>query len=208
MKPKILIPKPSVLMGIIGGAAASIFLIAILQIAPLVGWRTIDYPQLLGGVLTDDRPVAFWGGYALFIFLGTAVFPALLHQLWVRMPGHNVAYSGAVLKGLFFGFLIWILSGLLFPLFSYLNQISHAELGLPSFFAVDVGWSAAAVVLIAHLGYGLALALLSAMPQGIVHPLDLLGWHSHAHGDIRDVSVNWIRLPQYESAEQLRRDPR
>jgi hypothetical protein len=196
MKSKILVPKPSVLMGIIAGAAASIFMTAILYCVPLFGWRTVDYPQLLGGILTDDRAVAFWGGYALFIFLGIFVFPALLHQLWVRMPGHNVAYSGALLKGLVFGFLVWVLSGLLFPLFSYLNQISHSDLVLPGFFAVDVGWTAFGIVLIAHIGYGLALALLMAMPQGIIHPLDLLGWHSHAHGDIRDVSVHWVKRPQ------------
>jgi hypothetical protein len=172
MHPTTLQPKPSIFAAILGGLVATILLSALIFLAPTFGFPFIDFARLAGGIFSRNDEVAFWLGFWLFFLPGVLLFPPLLVGLWLKLPGAAVGFRGGLLKGIIWGLVLWLVSGLLLPFMAELNQLPMEN---PGFFALATGWRGAAGVLLGHLAYGLALGLMATFNQGI-EPLEALGW--------------------------------
>jgi hypothetical protein len=155
---------------------------ALIYLAPVFGFPFIDFPLLIGGLFTPNPDVALWLGFWLFFLVGVFLFAPLLAFFWASLPGRNIGFSGAAVKGLVWGFILWILSGLLLPLLGLLNRIDG--LGNPGLFGLNAGFMAPLGSLLGHLAFSLATALIAAMGQGI-EPIDTLGWNGYHHADVR-----------------------
>lgn len=186
IRPEVLTPRPAILLGVLGGTVATLLLSALIYLAPAFGFPFIDFPRLVGGLFTGDPDVAFWLGYCLFFWAGVFVFPILFVRLWPALPGPHVGFGGALVKGMLWGLILWIAAGLLLPLLGALNQLDDQQPvagGLRAgFFALNAGWLGAVGVLLGHVAYGIALALVTAMGQGIV-PSATLGWPGYDHAE-------------------------
>lgn len=170
---------PSLIPTSLGGAAATILLSALLFLAPVFGFPFIDFPRLVGGLFTADPETAFGLGFGLFFITGWLIFAPALAFAWKALPGDDVRFTGALLKGVLWGLILWGLSGLLLPLFGAWNRLEGLQ--NPGFFALGTGLLGALAVLLGHLAYGVVVALVAAMGQGI-SPMDTLGWMGHAAG--------------------------
>lgn len=186
IRPSILTPRPSLLLTLLGGLVATLLLSGLLNVAPAFGFPDLAIPQLVGGLFTADPQAAFWIGFTLFFLTGALVFPLLLFLLWTFLPGRPVGFRGAALKGLLWGALLWAVSGLLLPALAALNRIEGLE--DPGFFALGAGLLGALGSLLGHLAYGLALALMAAMTQGI-SPMGTVGWEGYERADLRDSAL-------------------
>jgi hypothetical protein len=162
----------------VAALAGTILMLALVYAAPALGVPLVDYPLLLGGVFSADPGVALGLGAAIFLALGVLVLGLVLALAWTSLPGDPVAFRGAALKGLLFGLALWVLSGLLLPA---LGAVSRLDVDGPGLFALDTGPLAALWLLVLHLAYGLATALVAAMAQGVA-PGDVLGWMWTSHG--------------------------
>lgn len=172
MKPGTLAIQPSILLASLGGAVGVILLTALLYLAPVAGSAVIDYPRLIGGIFAPQPEAAFWLGYAIFFVVGWLVWPPLMMVTWPKLPGDNYAFTGALQKGLLWGAALWVLAGLLLPL---LGVLTRAEgLANPGLFGIGAGLGTAVLLLVGHLGYGVAVAVLAAMARGI-SPIETLG---------------------------------
>lgn len=179
-RPAVLNVRPSIVLTTLGGAVATLLLSALLFLSPVFGFPFVDFPRLVGGIFTAHPEAAFWLGFALFFLVGWLVFAPLLGFFWPLLPGDDIRFTGALVKGLLWGLILWVASGFLVPLFGLLNRLDGLE--NPGFFALGEGILAAVGVLLGHLAYGVALALVAAMGRGIV-PLDTLGWMGYREGD-------------------------
>lgn len=171
----IYVNAPSFLVVTLAGAVATILATAMIYGAPAAGLPVLDLPSLIGGVVVSDPVVAFWIGYAVFFVGGWLLAPSALMELWRELPGDDVRFRGAALKGALFGGGLWIGSGVLTGL---LSAVSSFPVG---FFGAAVGASGVAMLLAGHLAYGVALALACDMAQGL-SPLDSIGWLGHGAG--------------------------
>jgi hypothetical protein len=184
MQPTTLQPKPSFFLALLGGLVATILLSALVFLGPTLGLPFIDMPGLMGGLFTSNRETAFWLGFLIFFLPGVLLFPLLLATFWYQLPGPNIGLLGGALKGILFGGGLWLLSGLLLPLLGAVNQLNIAN---PGFFAWNYGLPAALGLLAAHLVYGLALALLAAVGQGI-EPLEAVGWPGYRQAYVPELA--------------------
>jgi hypothetical protein len=182
-RPAALVKRPSVLMLTLGGAVATLLLSSFIFLAPVFGFPFIDFPRLVGGIFTEDPVAAAWLGFWLFFLTGWVVFPVPLSIAWTLLPGDHVGLSGALLKGVLWGLVLWALSGVLLPLFGWLNQLTDQGLENPGFFALEAGVLGALGILLGHLAYGVALALVASMGHGI-SPLELLGQVDYERSDM------------------------
>lgn len=186
IRPDVLRPLPSQLTSVVGAVVGTLLFTALLNIAPLTGGEFVDIPRLIGGIFSTDAAAVFWIGYILFLFIGMALLPPAIIQLWPTLPGDPFYLGGVALKGAIIGLTLWLLSGLLLPLLQVFSSgAGHSGYG---FFAVEAGIGSALWFVVPHLGYGLALAFIAAMTHGI-KPIDTLGWDGHYHGDIREVAL-------------------
>lgn len=177
LKPATLNPHPSAVLATLGGAAGTVLLMALLFLSPALGIPFVDVPRLVGGIFTPDPAAAFWLGSAVFFLGGWLVFPVGFAMAWPLLPGGSeVTLPHALVKGLLLGGVLWVLSGLLLPALGWFSQLSNLE--NPGFFALGEGVLAAAGVLLGHLLYGVAVALVAAMSRGMA-PIDLLGWYEY-----------------------------
>jgi TM2 domain-containing membrane protein YozV len=175
-------PHPSLFpLTILGGMVATVLLAALIHLAPVLGLPLIDLPRLVGAVFSRDPGTALGVGYAIFVVAGMVVFPLLLSLLWPALPGHDATFGGALLKGLLAGLILWVLSGVLLPLFGALGRLPTDELQNPGFFALGAGLLGPVVLLAHQLLYGLTLALVAAMGRD-VSPVDTIGWMWTSHG--------------------------
>lgn len=191
LRPATLTPRPSFVLASLGGAVAVLLLSALLFLSPVFGFPFVDFPHLVGGIFTENATAAFWLGFWIFFVGGWLVFPALFSVFWPMLPGDDeVNLPNALIKGLVWGAILWVLSGLLLPLFGWINQL--AGWGNPGFFALGEGVLAALGVLLGHLAYGAALGLVSAMGRGI-SPLDTLGWYGYGRSGLNRAAVSGNR---------------
>jgi hypothetical protein len=186
INPEALIPRGSAVLSLIGGMVGMLLFASILFLAPVTGAGMVDIPGLLGGVFTSNPDTAFWIGFWLFFVTGVLFFAPLLAYLWPRLPGRNFGFGGALIKGLVWGLILFILTGLLIPLLGLLNRIEGFE--NPGLFGWEAGLLAAIALLIAHLVFGLATAVILAMPNGI-EPTDTIGWDGISMAAPRDVVI-------------------
>ena len=179
VKPSVMQPRPSLLLLLVGGATATTLITALLYLAPAFGLPLVDLPLLVGGIFSEDLDVALGIGYAIFFLSGTFVMPFIFGLAWPRLPGDPVTFPGAALKGILFGAGFFILSGITIWVLGWLNQIEGLAVSGP--FALNLGVTAALILLFGHLVYGLAAALTGAMGRNI-SPIDVVGWDGYQHG--------------------------
>jgi hypothetical protein len=182
VRPHTLNPKPALELALLGGVVAALLFSALIYLAPLLGDPLIDIPHLIGGLFTTQAGIAFWLGFWIHFLMGVFLFPPLLSSLWNTLPGNAVSIGGAALKGALWGGALWLIMGVLLPILGMFNRLPARELANPGFFALDLGILAAVALLVAHLAYGLALALVANMGQDI-SPLDTLGWPGYRHAE-------------------------
>jgi hypothetical protein len=181
LKPEVLNPRPSIFMAILGAWVGMLLLTTLLFLGPALGVPLIDIPRLVGGIFSANEDVALWLGFAIFFLTGVMLFGPALAYFWIEIPGRNVGFTGATLKGLIWGLILFVLTGVLVWVAGLLNRSPGIE--NPGFFALNLGIPAAAWLLAGHLAFGLTTALITAMAQGI-EPIDTLGWNTHKHGDL------------------------
>lgn len=175
-------PHPSLFpLTILGGMTATVLLVALIHLAPLVGLPLVDLPGLIGGVFSANAGTALTVGYVIFLTMGMVVFPLALSLLWPAFPGHDASFGGALLKGLLWGLLLWLLSGALLPVFAFFGAPATDELHAPGLFALGTGLLGPVVLLAQQLAYGLSLAAVASMGRD-VSPLDTIGWMWTSHG--------------------------
>jgi hypothetical protein len=196
LHPAELNPRPSIMLLLVGGIIGSILLASLMFLAPAFGLPSIDVPLLIGGIFTTNEVAAFWLGFALFFFVGVFVFAPALQLAWIALPGKGVGLIGAIIKGLLWGGALWLLGGLLLPLFAWLNRMAGVE--SPGFFAWNSGIIGVAGFLAGHLVYGVVIALTTAMSRGIM-PLELIGWYGHGYADTPEIGVNPEPRPGHDA---------
>lgn len=195
-RPIMLHPGPSPVAPIIAGAAGSLLLAALLNLAPALGFPFIDVPRLTGGIFVRDPDAAFWLGYAIFLLPGIVVFPSLLAGAWHLLPGRALSFLGAAVKGALLGLVLWVLSGLLLPVAGLLTRVPGVE--NPGPFGAGMGRLGVLGLLAGHLVYGVAVGLVTAVEQGITAP-ETLGWGEFGHAAAGPLSFGMHRseeLPQ------------
>ncbi len=188
--PIMLHPGPSPVAPIVGGAAGTLLLAALINLAPIFGVPYIDVPRLTGGMFTNDPAAAFWLGYSLFLLVpGIVVFPSLLGGAWHLLPGPALGPLGGLVKGGALGLVLWMASGLTLPLAGVLCRLPGVQ--SPGFFGAGLGLAAILGLLAGHLVYGVAVALVTAVEQGITVP-DTLGWgeFGHASGGVLSLGMH------------------
>lgn len=169
---------PGFVLATLGGAVASTLALALMHLGPALGLPALDVPTLLGGAWTRDAAGAFWSGHLAYFLFAWLVLPLTLHFAWEALPGGPVGFGGALPKGLLLGAGLWVVTGLLVGVLSRTGSPPAPDMG---FFALGYGASGFAWLLAVHLAYGAALALVSAMGQGL-SPLDATGWMNHGAG--------------------------
>ena len=182
IEPAVLNPRPGLVLPLLGGWVGSLLLSAGIFLAPALGLPFIDVPHLMGGIVTASPMAAFWLGFWLNFAAGFVVFPSMLAVVWPIVPGSGVGVLGAAIKGLAFGFGLWVLSGVLLPVAGWLNRLPPGVVQHPGFFAMHTGWLGVLAVLGGHLVYGLTVALIAAMGEGIF-PMETLGWPGHRRAE-------------------------
>lgn len=175
IRPLTLNHSPSAGVLVLGGMTGMLLMMALLFLFGTADSALFDLPRLIGGIFTTNSGAAFWLGFWLFFAGGVLAFPLLLRMGWNSLPGEDVGFAGALVKGLLFGLALWLLTGLILPLLALINRLG---IDSPGFFGLEHGWPAAAVLLVGTLAYGVAVALVAAMTQGLT-PLDLLGWKDY-----------------------------
>jgi hypothetical protein len=158
----------SVLQTVAGGLVGTLALTSVLRAATELHLTRIDLPFLLGTAVTDNRTEAKAIGYALHLLFGQlfalvylALFAALgRHDWWLGAllgAGHGV-FAGTVL--------INVLLPLVHPRMG--SEMSDAtEVSLieaPGFLGLNYGPQTASVGLLAHVLYGVTLALFAGGP--------------------------------------------
>ena len=185
------VPRPSLVLATLGGAVGVLLLSALLFLAPALGFPFLDLPHLMGGIFTESAGAAFWLGFALFFLGGWLIAPLLFLLLWPMLPGGaEVNLGNGLLKGVIWGVLLWVVSGLLLPVLGWINQLAGLE--NPGFFALGAGVLAALALLLGHLLYGAVLGLVAVMARGIA-PIDTLGWYEYGRSELNRAAASGNR---------------
>ena len=183
IRPIVINARPGVILPVIGGFAGTIILTAGMFLAPVVGVPFIDIPHLVGGIFSADPTVALWIGFWIHFIGGWIVFPFIFAIVWAMGPGPMTGIIGDIIKGATWGFVLWIVSGLLMPVAGWLNRLGPDTLQLPGLFGFHLGWPAALALLVGHIVYGLAIGLTSYMAADIF-PLETLGWKGYIKAEL------------------------
>lgn len=181
MRPLTLNVRASPLLLLIGGAVATVLLLSLLHLAPVLGVPFIDFPRLVGGVFTSRADVAFGIGAALMVFVGMLVLPPLLLVAWGMLPGESPGLGGALLRGAVWGVILWAAAGLLAPVLGYLNRVPGID--SPGLLMRHAGVLGAAGVLAGHVVYGVALTLVAEVSRGVM-PTETLGLTGYGREDL------------------------
>jgi len=198
MRPPTLNARPGLLLTMLGGLVGVLLLSALMFLAPVLGFPFIDIPHLMGGVITDSPRAAFWLGFWGFIIPGVVVFAPAFDLAWDFIPGPQVGVWGALMKGVAWGGTLFVLSGLMLPVVGALNRLPPSVVQSPGPFALGLGLLGALGLLGGHLAYGVAMALVASMGQGIF-PGDTIGWPGYIKGEVPPgkLGAHDPRLPEY-----------
>jgi hypothetical protein len=198
VRPMVLNPRPGVVLTLLGGWVGTILLNASMFAAPVFGLPFIDIPHLLGGIFFDSPPVAFWVGFWLNFITGMIVWPSMLAVAWPLLPGWDIGVLGSAIKGLALSIGLWVLSGMLLPIAEWLNRLDPALVHPPGFFGLNLGLAGAGALLLGHLLYGLSVALVAGMGEGIF-VLETVGWPGHRRAETPPSGELYpdAKLPEY-----------
>lgn len=183
IEPPTLLHRPWTGLLLLGGMAGTILLSGLVLVPSRSGAAFPDIPRLIGGAFTADPATAFWLGFGIFFGAGLLLFAPLLGTAWHYLPGPNVGFSAALTKGALWGAILWVLSGLLLTLLGILNRVE--DVAGPGLFGLAHGPLAPVWLLLALLAYGLSVALIGEMAQGISPP-DTIGWDGHRQAESRE----------------------
>ena len=153
----------SVLGALAGGFAGTVVLTTVLRTATEVHLTRIDLPFLLGTIVTGNRARAKALGYAFHFIVGLAF--ALVYYALFSVLGRHDWWLGAI-----FGVVHGVVSGtvlinVLLPLVHprmggpLTDATSTALLEAPGFLGRNYGAQTAATGLVAHLLYGVIVAV-------------------------------------------------
>ncbi len=165
----------------LAGIAAAILQAALISLAPALGLPLIDVARITGGVFTTDAVAAEVTGYAILIANGVLVIPLAFTQWWRYLPGDDVAFRGAMVKGLLLAGTISVVLAVLLPLLALVSKLPGDALTQPEAFGAGDALVGSAWVLATVVAYSVALALVGAMARGI-SPADTVGWAWWSHG--------------------------
>ena len=198
LRPLVLNPRPGLVLTLLGGWVGTILLTASMLAAPAFGLPFIDVPHLVGGILFASPTAAFWAGFWANFFVGLIVWPSILAVAWPMLPGWNIGVLGSAIKGIALGIGLWMLSGLLLPIAGWLNRLDPSLVQPPGFFAMNAGVAGMVALLAGHLAYGLAVALVAGMGEGIF-VLETRGWPGHRRAETPPSSTMYedLGLPEY-----------
>lgn len=175
-------PHPSLFpTALLGGFTGTVLLTACLRLVASPGIAVVDLPPLLGSVLSGNPGTSFNVGHAIFAIVGIFVLPLPLALLWPLTPGDRFTFRGALLKGLMFGLVLALLTGLLLPVLGLLSKAEAVDFLDPGPFGLGLGVGGLVQLLVGTQLYSLAFALVAAMPRGL-QPLDSVGWGWWSHG--------------------------
>ncbi len=175
-------PHPSLFpVMLLGGLTGTVLLTAGIRLASSLEVAVVDLPNLLGGVFSGDEQRAFTAGHAVFLAAGVLVLPLFLAALWPFAPGDRFTFRGALIRGALFGLALFVLAGILLPLLGVLSSLPDVGVLDPGPFAVGLGLSGVAQLLLGTQVYALTAALVAAMPRGL-QPMDAVGWGWWSHG--------------------------
>ncbi len=163
------------------GVTASVLQAALIALAPALGLPLIDVARIIGGIFTADPESAEVAGYAIFIANGVLVVPLAFTQWWRYLPGDDVAFRGAIVKGLLLAAAISVMLVVLLPLLALVSKLPGDALTQPDALALGDALVGSAWVLATVVAYSVALALVGAMARGI-SPADTVGWAWWSHG--------------------------
>lgn len=173
VRPRVLVPVPSVLMAAIGGVVATVLFAAI--------GVSADMLRTLGGIFTSDGTIALCVGFVIVLGTGIFVAPAAMVAAWSALPGDEIGIGGALMKGAMCGVAVWLLSGIAFGIAAALNRVPDVH--PPGLFAARAGFGAAAALFIGSIVYGIAVAAIAAMERAL-SPIDALGWKHFYHAAV------------------------
>lgn len=165
----------------IAGITASILQAALLELTPALGLPHIDVLRVIGGVFSGDPGSAEVAGLAIFVAIYVLVVPLAFTQAWRYLPGDDVNFKGATVKGLLLAAATAVALALLLPLLALVGQLEGRELTQPAGLSIGDGILASAWILVTVVAYSLSLALIGAMARGI-SPADTVGWGWWSHG--------------------------
>lgn len=175
----IYVEDPPFVLVTLGGAVGTILATSLLYFAPAVGLPLVDVPSLLGGLWSSDPTTALASGYVVFFLGGWLLLPLVMVAAWSALPGKDVGFAGALVKGVLCGGAAWLLMGVVVGAAGALGRVPGTE--APGWFAWRTGVGGAATLLAVHLLYGVAVALVAAMGQGL-SPMRAIGWLGHGAG--------------------------
>jgi hypothetical protein len=175
-------PHPSLFpVALLAGFTATVILTALLRLAAAFGATVVDLPQLIGSVFSADPATVFAVGHTVFVVTGVFILPLAMALLWPLTPGNRFTFRGALVKAALFGLALFALAGVLLPLLGILSTLPDVGFAEPGPFALGLGPSGTAQLLLGTQLYTLSAALVSAMPRGL-QPLDAIGWGWWSHG--------------------------
>ncbi|MGK5450812.1 DUF6789 family protein [Streptomyces radiopugnans] len=147
---------PALLAGLAGTAAMT----AVMVMGRAVGMTDMDIMLITGGMMTgDERRARALGAVIHFVVMGTVVFGLLYAALFAWSD------TAGVLTGLVFGFVHGLVVGALaMPMMSAIHPRMRAGHGgftlpAPGIMGTGYGRGTPAGILLAHLVYGLVVAL-------------------------------------------------
>src|SRR5919201_2493828 len=153
IRPVVIAARPGIITPMLGGIAGMLLMFATLMIGPVIGLPVIDIPRALGGVFFADRDTAFFFGFWVFFFGGALVFPIVFGLLWPVLRIGGTGFFSTVARGVIWGMMLWLLTGVVLWIAGFLNQLDARYLREPGFFALRLGMTAALTLLLVHVIY-------------------------------------------------------
>jgi hypothetical protein len=152
----------NVLVWALTGFGATVLLTVLLTGAQALGVTRMSLPYLLGTIFTPDRDRAKLLGVLVHLANGW-VFSLVYFGVFAATRGASVALGALV--GAVHGLFVAGVGLPVLPAFHPRVARPHAgptaerHLEPPGFFAQNYGWSTGVVILVAHVAFGVALAI-------------------------------------------------
>jgi hypothetical protein len=174
-RPVVLNPSPSIIILMLGGLVGGLLALGVLYGAPVAGWPPLDVLRTIGGVVTPSADLALGIGAVVFLPAAVVVLPLIAAAVWTIVPGREGTIGGTLLEGGAVAIVHWLAIGIVLGLASLAGTDGAGLMGL------GAGLQGAVLFAAASLAYGVAVACLGFMEQGI-SAIDTVGWPGFTHG--------------------------
>ena len=138
---------------VVAGIAATAAMTMLMMVAPKMGMPEMPIARMLGSMFASPDRAVLPGMIMHFIIGGVLFSLVYAWMLEPRLPG------GAAVRGLIYGFVVWIVAGLMMPVVGMMHPLIKAGgMHSPGLFMIGMGGMLAAIgSLMGHLLYGLVL---------------------------------------------------